>query len=84
MWKGQQRLHDSLIKKPRYISKDGSGCTTCVEYCPVEIPDPFNQELSSNKAVHIYFSQAVPLVPYIDREMHLPRGTEVLDLRRRV
>ena len=57
----------SLTKKARYISEDKcTGCTTCVEYCPVEIPDPFNQELSSNKAVHIYFSQAVPLVPYID------------------
>jgi heterodisulfide reductase subunit A len=57
----------SLIKKARYISEDKcTGCTTCVEYCPVEIPDPFNQELSPNKAVHIYFSQAVPLVPYID------------------
>ena len=29
-------------------------------------PDPFNQELSDNKAIHIYFSQAIPLVPYID------------------
>jgi heterodisulfide reductase subunit A len=57
----------SLTKKARFISEDKcTGCTTCVEYCPVEIPDPFNQELSPNKAVHIYFSQAVPLVPYID------------------
>ncbi len=56
-----------LTKKPRYIIEDRcTGCTTCVEYCPVEIPDQFNQELSGNKAVHIYFSQAVPLVPYID------------------
>jgi heterodisulfide reductase subunit A len=37
-----------------------------VEYCPVVYPDPFNQELSKNKAVHIYFAQAVPLVTYID------------------
>jgi len=29
-------------------------------------PDQFNQELSNNKAVHIYFSQAIPLVAYID------------------
>ena len=58
-----------LTRKPRYIREDiCTGCTTCVEYCPVMIPDPFNQELSDNKAVHIYFSQAVPLVPYIDEE----------------
>jgi len=57
----------TLTKKPRYIIEDRcTGCTTCVEYCPVGVPDPFNQELSDNKAVHIYFSQAVPLVPYID------------------
>ncbi len=43
-----------------------TGCTTCVEYCPVKYPDQFNQELSKNKAVHIYFPQAIPLVTYID------------------
>ncbi len=57
----------TLIKKPRYILEDKcTGCTTCAEYCPVNFPDPFNQEISQNKAVHIYFSQAIPLVAYID------------------
>jgi heterodisulfide reductase subunit A len=57
----------TLIKKPRYIIEDQcTGCTVCAEYCPVNYPDPFNRELSPNKAVHIYFSQAVPLVTYID------------------
>jgi heterodisulfide reductase subunit A len=59
----------TLIKKPRYIREDKcTGCTTCVEYCPVTVPDPYNQDLSSNKAIHIYFSQAVPLVTYINPE----------------
>ncbi|MGD9075536.1 MAG: FAD-dependent oxidoreductase, partial [Desulfobacteraceae bacterium] len=59
----------TLIKKPRYIEEEKcTGCTTCVEYCPVKVPDPYNQDLSLNKAVHIYFSQAVPLVTYIDPE----------------
>lgn len=57
----------TLLRKPRYVNEDVcTGCTVCAEYCPVPIPDPFNQQLSTNKAVHIYFSQAVPLVPYID------------------
>jgi len=57
----------TLNKKPRYVIEDNcTGCGTCVEYCPVKVPDPYNQDLSSNKAVHIYFSQAVPLVTYID------------------
>ena len=38
-----------------------------MEYCPVEYPDKYNQEISQNKAVHIYFSQAIPLVAYIDQ-----------------
>jgi len=57
----------TLRKKPRYIDEDKcTGCTTCVEYCPVKYPDQFNQEISNNKAIHIYFAQAIPLVTYID------------------
>jgi heterodisulfide reductase subunit A len=57
----------TLTKKPRYISEQKcTGCTTCVEYCPVEYPDQFNQQISDNKAIHIYFAQAIPLKPYID------------------
>lgn len=57
----------TLIKKPRYVIENKcTGCTVCGEYCPVLVPDPYNQNLSSNKAIHIYFSQAVPLVTYID------------------
>jgi heterodisulfide reductase subunit A len=65
---GQAGDFDVVLRhKPRYVKEDlCTGCTSCTEYCPVPIPDPFNQNLGSNKAIHIYFSQAVPLVPYID------------------
>ncbi len=33
----------------------------------MEYPDKFNQEISHNKAVHVYFSQAIPLITYIDQ-----------------
>ncbi len=57
----------TLHKKPRYIIENKcTGCTVCVEYCPVAYPDQFNQKISSNKAVHIYFAQAIPLKPYIN------------------
>jgi heterodisulfide reductase subunit A2 len=57
----------TLTKKPRYIKESKcTGCATCVEYCPVLYPDTFNQDISQNKAVHIYFSQAIPLITYID------------------
>jgi len=32
------------------------------------VPDPYNQDLSSSKAIHIYFDQAIPLVTYVDPE----------------
>ena len=57
----------TLVKKPRYIIEDKcTGCGVCMEYCPVLVPDAFNQGLNENKAIHIYFSQAVPLVTYVD------------------
>jgi heterodisulfide reductase subunit A len=57
----------TLVKKPRYINEDKcTGCATCVQYCPKESPDLFNQEISAGKAIHVYFSQAIPLVSYID------------------
>jgi len=57
----------TLSKKPRYVDeKKCTGCTVCMEYCPVTYPDQFNQEISKSKAIHIYFAQATPLVTYID------------------
>jgi heterodisulfide reductase subunit A len=37
-----------------------------VDNCPVVYPDVFNQEISTNKAIHIHFAQAIPLITYID------------------
>jgi len=57
----------TLRRKPRYIIEDKcTGCTVCVEYCPVVYPDQYNQEISQNKAIHVYFAQAIPLITYID------------------
>ncbi len=59
----------TLIKKPRYILDDiCKGCTTCSVYCPVKVPDRYNQNLSFTKCSHIYFPQSIPLVTYIDPE----------------
>ena len=59
----------TVTKKPRYVIEDKcTGCTTCAQYCPVQVPDPYNENMSLTKAVHIHFSQAVPLISYIDPE----------------
>ena len=65
------------MRKPRYVIEEKcTGCTVCVEYCPVKYPDPFNQEISKNKAIHIYYAQAIPLVAYIDSSCrYLKDGT---------
>ena len=74
----------TLKTKPRYIIEEKcTGCTTCVEYCPVSYPDKFNQGISDNKAVHVYFSQAIPLVSYID-ESCLFLKEQKCDICRRV
>ncbi|KUO73336.1 MAG: heterodisulfide reductase [Desulfosporosinus sp. BRH_c37] len=57
----------TLTKRPKYVDESKcTGCTVCVEYCPIKYPDQFNQEISDNKAIHIYFTQAIPLATYID------------------
>jgi len=46
-----------------------------MEYCPAKYPDRYNQEISKNKAVHIYFAQAIPLIAYIDEScLYLKEG----------
>jgi heterodisulfide reductase subunit A len=75
----------TLVKKPRYIIEDKcTGCTTCVDYCPVEYPDQYNQEISDNKAIHVYFSQAIPLVAYVDEDACLYLKEKKCDICRGV
>jgi heterodisulfide reductase subunit A len=66
----------TVVKKPRYVDESKcTGCTVCVEYCPAKYPDQFNQGISQNKAIHIYFAQAIPLVTYIDEScLYLKEG----------
>jgi heterodisulfide reductase subunit A len=57
----------TLLKKPRYVDEEKClGCPTCVEYCPVKIPDTYNEGLTSTKAIYIPFPQAVPAVAIVD------------------
>jgi len=57
----------ALTRKPRYVDPAKcTGCGTCSEYCPVYIPDPYNEDLSTLKSIHVPFPQAVPAVSIID------------------
>ena len=51
----------TVRRKPRYIKiEDCVACGDCVEVCPVELPDPFNEGLATRKAVYKLYPQGVP------------------------
>jgi len=50
-----------VLKRPRYVDEEKcNACGTCAGYCPVEIPDRYNEKLAKVKALHIPYPQAVP------------------------
>ena len=56
-----------VLKRPRYIDEDVcTACGSCVDYCPVEMPDPYNEGLSNLKSLYIPYPQAVPAAYVID------------------
>ena len=59
----------TVAKKPRYVVEDKcNGCGECVEVCPVEAPNEFDEGLGLRKAIYVPFPQAIPLKYTIDRE----------------
>ncbi|MCL2115335.1 MAG: CoB--CoM heterodisulfide reductase iron-sulfur subunit A family protein [Methanobrevibacter sp.] len=56
-------------KKPRFINEeDCVGCGSCVEVCPIEMPNYFDEGIGMVKAAYIPFPQAVPLCATIDKD----------------
>ena len=57
----------TLTRQPRYVDPEKcTGCGTCSEYCPVNVLDPYNENLSTLKSIHVPFPQAVPAVSVVD------------------
>lgn len=62
-------FHVTIEKKPRYIDEDLCvGCGSCVEVCPIEMPNYFDEGMGMVKAAYIPFPQAVPLCATIDKD----------------
>ncbi|AUB60808.1 disulfide reductase [Methanobacterium subterraneum] len=58
-----------IEKKPRYVKEEEcTGCGSCSEVCPIEMPNYFDEGMGMVKAVYIPFPQAVPLCATIDKD----------------
>jgi heterodisulfide reductase subunit A len=65
----------TVRRKTRYVDETTcTGCGICMEHCPIETRDAFNQGLSSRPAAYLLFPQAIPRIFTIDRELCLGCG----------
>ena len=56
-----------VVQQPRYVDEAKcTACGTCSEYCPIWVPDQYNEGLNDHKCIHIHFPQAVPAVSIVD------------------
>ena len=59
----------TLQKHPRFVEEDlCTGCRTCQSFCPVLMPNPFDEGLGEARAISVWCPQAVPAVAYVERE----------------
>ncbi len=59
----------TVTRRPRYVNEDLCvGCRTCSTYCPYTLPNPFEENLATAKAIDIWCPQAIPAVSVINRE----------------
>jgi len=64
-----------IKRKARFVDFNKcTGCGECRKHCPIEIPDNFNQGLSTRKSVYIDYPQAVPAIYTIDKDNCLGCG----------
>lgn len=65
----------TVEKKARYVSEDDcTGCGSCQEICPIEIPNYYDEGVGMVKAAYIPFPQAVPLCATIDKDYCIDCG----------
>ena len=66
----------TIRKKARYVNEDTcTGCQLCIQSCPVEVPNEYDEGLSLRKAIYMNFPQQIPLLATIDRDSCIGCGT---------
>jgi len=64
-----------VLKKPRYVDEElCTGCRQCEYACPIDLPNPFDQDLGAYRAIRVPFSTAVPQKAVLDIEYCLLCG----------
>jgi heterodisulfide reductase subunit A len=59
----------TIVKKPRYVDEKAcTGCRQCEYECPITLPNPFDRNLGSYRAIRVPFSTAVPQKAVLDIE----------------
>ncbi len=59
----------TVERKPRYVKLDKcTGCGLCVEVCPIDVPNEFEEGTGPRKAIYVPMDQAVPSIYTIDRD----------------
>ena len=62
-----QRL--TLTQKARYVDTDTCiGCRQCEYVCPVEYPDPYEQDMGAVRAIAVPFANAIPQYAVLNPE----------------
>ena len=59
----------TLTQKPRYVDTAACiGCRQCEYECPVEYPDPFEQDMGAVRAISVPFANAIPQYAVLNPE----------------
>lgn len=73
-------FHAKVLRKPRYVLKDCSGCGECTKVCPIIAPNEFDVGLAVRHGIYTPFAQAVPSTYIIDMNLCLNKeGVVVCD-----
>jgi len=58
-----------VVRKPRFVDEIKCiSCGKCAEKCPVQVPNKFDSDMKTRKAIYIPFPNATPVAYTIDKE----------------